>query len=130
MPQVPPKDGRFLRCHGEPRVSTLLLGKADVSSCILRSLEERACIPVAKRSAEMFVTLSTYLARQGEEDAVIALHEAWQRHQQPHAGGYLSGELLRNVEASREFIAIMRFESQEAAQVLANDPDRETWYRR
>ena len=78
----------------------------------------------------MFVTLSTYQARQGEEDAVIALHEAWQRHQQPHAGGYLSGELLRNVMASREFIAIMRFENQEAAQALANDPERVTWDRR
>jgi heme-degrading monooxygenase HmoA len=78
----------------------------------------------------MFVTLSTYQVRQGDEDAVIALHETWQRHQQPHTGGYLSGELLRNVIASREFLAIMRFESQEAAQTLANDPDRETWYRR
>jgi heme-degrading monooxygenase HmoA len=78
----------------------------------------------------MFVTLSTYQARQGEEDAVIALHEAWQRHQLSHARGYLSGELLRNVMASREFVAIMRFESQEAAQVLANDPERQTWYRR
>ena len=78
----------------------------------------------------MFVTLSTYQARQGEEDAVIALHEAWQRHQQSHAGGYLSGELLRNVMASREFVAIMRFEDQEAAQALANDPERVTWYQR
>ena len=78
----------------------------------------------------MFVTISTYQARQGEEDAVIALHEDWQRRQQSHARGYLSGELLRNVMASREFIAIMRFENQEAAQVLANDPERETWYRR
>jgi len=78
----------------------------------------------------MFVTLSTYQARQGEEDAVIALHEAWQRHQQPNARGYLSGELLRNVMTSREFVAIMRFENQEAAQALANDPERETWYRR
>jgi antibiotic biosynthesis monooxygenase (ABM) superfamily enzyme len=78
----------------------------------------------------MFVTLSTYQARQGEEDAVIALHEAWQGHQQPNAKGYLSGELLRNVMASREFVAIMRFENQEAAEALENDPERETWYRR
>ncbi len=78
----------------------------------------------------MFVTLSTYQARQGEEDAVVALYEAWQRHQQSHLRGYLSGELLRNVMASREFVAIMRFENQEAAQALANDPDRMTWYRR
>ena len=83
-----------------------------------------------QRRADMFVTVSTYKAKADEEDAIIALHEDWQRHQQPNAGGYLSGELLRNVRASREFIAIMRFESQEAAQVLANDPEQEAWYRR
>ncbi|MFL5666812.1 MAG: antibiotic biosynthesis monooxygenase [Ktedonobacteraceae bacterium] len=78
----------------------------------------------------MFVTMSTYRAKASEEDAIIALHEAWQRHQQAHARGYLSGELLRNVESEREFIAIMRFESQEAAQALTNDPEREAWYQR
>ncbi len=45
----------------------------------------------------MFVTMSTYKAKAGEEDAIIALHEDWQRHQQSRAKGYLSGELLRNV---------------------------------
>jgi heme-degrading monooxygenase HmoA len=79
---------------------------------------------------KMFVTLSTYQVRQGEEDAVIALHEGWQRHQQPNVRGYLSGELLRNVETSHEFIVIMRFENQEAAEALAKDPEREIWYRR
>jgi antibiotic biosynthesis monooxygenase (ABM) superfamily enzyme len=78
----------------------------------------------------MFVTVSTYKAKAGEEDAIIALHEAWQRHQQPDTRDYLSGELLRNVKASGEFIAIMRFESQEAAQALANDPKRVAWYQR
>lgn len=42
----------------------------------------------------------------------------------------LSGELLRNVEDAREFIAIMRFESQEFACALANDPEQDTWYQR
>ncbi len=78
----------------------------------------------------MFVTLSTYRARPGEEDAMIALHEDWQRHQQPHVRGYLSGELLRSVEATGEFIAIMRFESQESAEVLANAPEQVAWYQR
>lgn len=78
----------------------------------------------------MFVTVSTYKAKVGEEDAIIALHEDWQRYQRPRARGYLSGELLRNGEASREFIAIMRFESRESAQALANDPEQEAWYRR
>ena len=83
-----------------------------------------------QRRAEMFVTVSIYRAKAGEEDAVIALHEDWQRHQQLNIRAYLSGELLRNIVDSRAFIAIMRFENQEAAQALENDPERRTWYRR
>ena len=78
----------------------------------------------------MFVTVSIYRAKAGEEDAVIALHEYWQRNQQARAQGYLSGELLRNTQAPREFVAIMRFESSEFAQALANDPERNAWYKR
>lgn len=78
----------------------------------------------------MFVTMSSYRAKAGEEDAIIALHEDWQRHQQPRAQGYLSGDLLRSVKDSREFVAIMRFESQEFAQALTNDPEQKAWYQR
>ena len=78
----------------------------------------------------MFVTISIYRAKAGEEDAVIALHEAWQRNQQARAQGYLSGELPRNIQAPREFVAIMRFENRAFAQALANDPERNAWYRR
>jgi len=78
----------------------------------------------------MFVTVSTYQARAGEEDAIVALHEDWQRSLQPLATGYISGELLRNVANACEFMAIMRFESQESAQALANDPKQNAWYRR
>ncbi len=78
----------------------------------------------------MFVTISVYRARTGEEDAIIALHEDWQCNRQPRARGYLSGELLRNVEDASEFIAIMRFENQESACALANDREQDAWYRR
>ncbi len=83
-----------------------------------------------QRRAEMFVTVSIYRAKAGEEDAVIALHEDWQRNQQARAQGYLSGELLRNTQAPREFVPIMRFENRVFAQTLANDPERNAWYRR
>ena len=66
----------------------------------------------------------------GEEDAVIALHEDWQRNQQAKTQGYLSGELLRNIHVPYEFVAIMRFENRAFAQALANDPERNAWYRR
>ena len=102
----------------------------DVRSESSEFSSEELALLAGQRRADMFVTVSTYKAKAGEEDAIIALHEDWQRHQQPHARSYLSGELLRNVMTSREFVAIMRFENQEAAQALANDPERETWYRR
>jgi heme-degrading monooxygenase HmoA len=71
-----------------------------------------------------------YRAKVSEEDAIIALHEDWQRHQQSRARGYLSGELLRNVNDSSEFVAIMRFESRESAQALASDLEQKAWYQR
>ena len=78
----------------------------------------------------MFVTVSIYWAKAGEEDAVIALHEDWQSNQQAKTQGYLSEELLRNIQAPREFVAIMRFENRALAQALANNPERNAWYRR
>jgi len=90
---------------------------------IARKLEE-------KEATEMFVIVSTYLARTGEEDAIVALHEGWQRTLQPKATGYISGELLRNVSNAREFVAIMRFERQEFFQDLADTPEQQVWTQR
>src|SRR5450755_643938 len=78
----------------------------------------------------MFVTISMYQVRAGEEDAIVAMYEDWQRTLQPKVVGYLSGEVVRGVENSREFIAITRFESREAAQTSTIDSERETWYQR
>ena len=78
----------------------------------------------------MFVIVSNYQARVGEEDAIVALHEEWQRTLQPKATGYISGELLRNVANAHEFIAIMRFEHQKFIQELANTPDQQVWTQR
>jgi heme-degrading monooxygenase HmoA len=78
----------------------------------------------------MFVTISTYKAKRGEEDAIIALHEDWQRSQQTDRKSYLSGELLRSVKDTRKFIAILHFESQEAVQALTNDPEWKAWNQR
>lgn len=78
----------------------------------------------------MFVTASTYRSKVGEEDAIIALHEDWQRNPLPRTKGYLSGELLRNIDAPREFFVMMHFDSLEAVQALTSDPEQIAWYRR
>lgn len=78
----------------------------------------------------MFVTVCTYRARAGEEDAVIALHEDWERNRRGQASGYLSGELLNDVRDPQAFTTIARFESRAAARTLAEDPEQIAWYRR
>lgn len=105
--------------HAEPPI--------DMWSSNLQGTRE---FSLKKRRTEMFVTVSTYRAKAGEEDAIIALHEDWQRTMQSRVKGYLSGELLKKAEAPREFISIMRFESQESARALTNDPEQDAWYRR
>src|SRR5438270_8029428 len=102
---------------------TCVYASSEYGSISLSSCQRR-------RKTNMFVTVSIYRAKAGEEDAVIALHEDWQRNQQARTQGYLSGELLRNTQAPREFVAIMRFETRAFAQALANDPERNAWYRR
>ena len=78
----------------------------------------------------MFITISTYQARDGEEDAIIALHEEWQRSQLLKVKGKTSGELLRSIENPRSFVAIMHYEGQESAQALANNPEHQVWLQR
>ncbi len=79
---------------------------------------------------QIFVIVSTYRAKAGEEDAIIALHEDWQRKQGSKAKVYLSWELLRNTEAPREFIVIAFFASEELAQAMMDDLNQDAWYSR
>ena len=78
----------------------------------------------------MFVIVSTYRAKVGEEDAIIALHEDWQRKQGLNVKVYISWELLRNIETPYEFIVITHFESEELARAMADDLNQDAWYSR
>lgn len=78
----------------------------------------------------MFVTVCTYRARAGEEDAIIALHEDWERNRRAKASGYASGELLIDVHDPQMFITIARFVSKVAARTVAEDPEQVAWHRR
>lgn len=78
----------------------------------------------------MFVTVSVYRVRAGQEDAVVALHEEWRHLRKAGTDGFLSAELLRSLKDPLSFIYIARFESEEAAQSIANVPEHATWYRR
>jgi len=78
----------------------------------------------------MFVTVRVYRARDGEEDAIVALHEDWEHTLRGRAAGYVSGELLHDVQDPRVFIAIARFESEAAARAAAEDPEQVAWRQR
>lgn len=78
----------------------------------------------------MFVTISRFQARPGEEDAVVALHEEWARSQLPRVDGFVSGELLAERGVRSSFVRILRYLSQEAAQRLERDPEQAAWERR
>ena len=79
---------------------------------------------------DMVVTISSYVAKDGEEDAIIALHDGWERTQRPQAQGYISGELFRNCKNTHAFIAILRFENWESAQAYRLDREQDGWYQR
>jgi len=83
-----------------------------------------------ERTAHIFVIVSTYRAKAGEEDAIIALHEDWQRKQGLQGNVYLSWELLRNTEAPNEFIVIAHFENAELARAMADELNQDAWYAR
>jgi hypothetical protein len=101
-----------------------ILKRPEVSSNASFQIESL----LQRGEVEMFVVVSTYLAKIGEEDAIIALHEDWQRRQAPMIGNYLSWEVLSKVEAPREFIAIARYESEELAKVAESNLERDAWF--
>jgi heme-degrading monooxygenase HmoA len=78
----------------------------------------------------MFVVVSVYRAMPGQEGAVVALHEEWQHLHKAGTAGFLSAELLRSLKDPLSFIDIARFESEEAAQSIANNSDQAAWYQR
>ena len=78
----------------------------------------------------MFVVVCTYQAREGEEDAIVALHEDWQRALRSRARGYVSGELLHSLQDPQAFIAIARYEDEASARATAADPEHMAWQRR
>jgi hypothetical protein len=61
----------------------------------------------------MFIATSTYQATIGKEDTSFALYENWKSKQRPDKKTYISWQLLRKVEAPREFIAITQFENED-----------------
>jgi quinol monooxygenase YgiN len=77
----------------------------------------------------MYVTVFTFRASPGKEEAVVDLFEAWERDRMPAAKGFVASELLRDAGDPSSFISIARFESEAALRALAATPEQDAWYR-
>jgi Antibiotic biosynthesis monooxygenase len=78
----------------------------------------------------MFVTMHSFRARPGEEDAVVALHEDWVAWRPAPSEGLISGELLCAAGDSRAFLRIVRYESEVVARKAEAQPEYAAWFRR
>ncbi len=78
----------------------------------------------------MFVLLLTYRARPGREEAVVALHEEWERCLRSEVKGYLYGDLLRHPQDPQGFIEVRRFRSDAMLGMDEADIEQEQWHRR
>jgi antibiotic biosynthesis monooxygenase (ABM) superfamily enzyme len=78
----------------------------------------------------MFVNVFTYRAKPGQEEAVLAHLERWERERRPKVQGFVGGEVYRAIGDRRQFINVARFASAEAARAVADDPEQDAWYRR
>jgi quinol monooxygenase YgiN len=78
----------------------------------------------------MYVIVYTYRAHAGQEDAIVALHESWERDRRVRITGYLSGELLRVIQDPQAFIDITRYEDAATVQVVSADPEYIAWQQR
>ncbi len=78
----------------------------------------------------MFVIVSKFDVRPGEEDAFLALHEDIVRSPRADIDGLISRELLTDTENPSTFVALSRYLSREAAETHIHDPEYGDWYQR
>lgn len=78
-----------------------------------------------RETEKLFVSISTYRAKQGEEDVIIALHEDWAPRYVLPVQVRLACELLRSLIDPRVFMTIVHSESQEALETVIDDFKRQ-----
>jgi quinol monooxygenase YgiN len=77
-----------------------------------------------------FIHVLMFRARRGEEDAVVALHEDWQRRLRPRTSGYRGGELFTRPDDPSVFVSVARYESEAACLAASQDPEQDAWHNR
>jgi quinol monooxygenase YgiN len=78
----------------------------------------------------MFVVVSRFDVRPGEEDAFLALHEAADIGSPPGTDGLISRELLTDAENPSSFMTLARYRGREAAEMHSHAVEDGDWFQR
>ena len=76
----------------------------------------------------MYGTIGIFKIQPGSEDAAIDYSNSWWRDRAPKVKGAVAGSLHRNGSNPSEFILSVVFESKEAYEANAADPEQDKWY--
>jgi quinol monooxygenase YgiN len=76
----------------------------------------------------MFGTIGIFKIQPGNEEAAAAHLNSWWSERGPKVKGAIAGSLHRNAANPSEFILSVVFESKEAYEANAADPEQDRWY--
>lgn len=77
----------------------------------------------------MFGSIFLMRPKPGQEDAVVALFDRWDRERRPKIKGARAGHLYRNAQNPAELMAAVVFDSRDSYVANAGDPEQDRWYR-
>ncbi|MBI4308053.1 MAG: hypothetical protein HY684_04535 [Chloroflexi bacterium] len=78
----------------------------------------------------MYGTIARIQPKRGQEKAIVALMEEWNRARKPKVKGAVAGYLLRPEAKNGELIMVAVFQDKKSYRANADDPEQDKWYRR
>lgn len=78
----------------------------------------------------MFGTVAHIRPKAGQEKALVALLQEWQRTRKPKVKGAIGGYLFKKEKTPDEYILVSVWQDRQAYFANANDPEQDRWFRR
>ena len=78
----------------------------------------------------MFGTIAHLRPKAGQEQAVVANLQEWDRLRKPNVKGPVAGYLYRSDKNPGELVMAVIFQDRESYYANAADPEQDRWYRR
>jgi quinol monooxygenase YgiN len=76
----------------------------------------------------MFGTVFTFQPNPGREQDVLDAMDKWQRERSPIVAGFVSYLVLRPKDATKPWVGVAIFDSEEHFYANADDPEQDSWY--